>query len=219
MDGKRKQAVEAVLRNAMTQIEAAAAFGVCRNTIGRWVREYQKDAEESFIVDKGGRPSISLPANLLPLLAEAPHLWTVETVASLLPQPVSTKTASRLLTSLGIVQPRILLPQDAAFIAIHAKANKFGARLFWYREAILEDGAYLASIAAAPRGDIAFMVGKDCSFTLFLSRLLLHSAPRPFHLLIPGEAFTAYKTEFDAWKDENPGTGCKVIKYDPPADT
>ncbi len=219
MDEKRKQAVDAVLSHEMTQMEAAAAFGISRNTVGRWIREFQKSAGQSFMVSKGGRPQVCLPQNLLALLADTPPdipLWTVKTVASVLPQAVSAKTVTRLLASMGIVQPRIHLPADASFTSIHKRANKWGAKLFWYREAILENSAFIASIAVAPRGDIAFMLSKqpaDHPFSAFLSRLLMHTKGKPFYLLVPAEE---YETEFDRWKDNNPSTGCKVVQYIPP---
>src|SRR4030066_959505 len=56
-EGLRRRAVEAV-RNGMTRIEAARVFGVTRQTVGKWVGDWEAGGSRALQGKRRGRPPV-----------------------------------------------------------------------------------------------------------------------------------------------------------------
>jgi len=162
----RKRAIKAVL-GGMPQTEAARAFGVTRQAIGRWLRAYRRGGAEALCARPQGRPRggtikeaqaarlLGIMEAHLPDQVHLPYpLWTTEAVARLIEQEtglaLSLWTIRRLLRRWGLDLQKPLKralernPREArrwvreAYPAIARAAAADNAVIFWASESVFQ---------------------------------------------------------------------------------
>ena len=107
----RKKAVHAVLKDGKTRAETAKAFGVSRQRVELWVKEYRKGGMNALRSGKRGRPtggtlSPAQSARISAMLKETSDLITRKTAAELIKKElnieISIWTAGRYLARWGL---------------------------------------------------------------------------------------------------------------------
>jgi len=155
----RRKVVKAV-EEGMTQVEAAALFGVTRQTIGKWITLYRTTGSRGLKAHRQGRPkgrslapwqaaqTVRAITDRCPDQMKLPfYLWTREAVAQLIAERygvvLSVWTIGRYLRQWGFTPQKPLRrafeqdPQavrqwlDNDYPAIQAEAKKQKAQIYW----------------------------------------------------------------------------------------
>lgn len=107
----RKKAVHAVLKDGKTRTETAKTFGVSRQRVELWVKEYRKGGMTALRSGKRGRPaggalSPAQSARITAILKDTPGPVTRRTASELIKKElnieVSVWTAGRYLARWGL---------------------------------------------------------------------------------------------------------------------